>query len=191
MEEKERMVSQELLRWEAIIQDCRLPEFDSLPGIGLYMDQVILLLNEYLSYLVYEGGEEKLVTPAMVNNYVKMRLLPPPQRKKYGRTQLAYLIMISILKQTLSIKQVKKLLPRGDEATVRLCYDDFVAAYGELSRSVCGQIRALAAPLLDAEDHAPSQAGSLALRAAVAADIMKLFTGKLIALLPETEKEKK
>ena len=38
----------------------------SLPGIDLYMDQVIALMRKYLSIFEEEG--EKMLTPAMVNN---------------------------------------------------------------------------------------------------------------------------
>ena len=116
-----QQIASKLLHWEEFLHEFRLPVWDELPQIELYMDQVIVLLNEYLSYFVYEGNDEKLITAAMVNNYVKMKLVPAPVRKKYGRVHLAYLIMICTLKQTLSMAVVKKMLPRGGGCAGRAC----------------------------------------------------------------------
>ena len=46
----------------------------------------------------------------MINNYVKLRIVPAPVRKRYGRVQLAYLLVIGLLKQVLPIPDVKTLL---------------------------------------------------------------------------------
>lgn len=46
----------------------------------------------------------------MVNNYVKMKLLAPPEKKKYSTGQIAYLYVIFLLKQVLSIGEIAALL---------------------------------------------------------------------------------
>ena len=79
------VVADKLLRWERFLAEYRLPEWQDLPQIDLYLDQVIALVNQFLGFFVYDPAEEKLLTPSMVNNYVKSRLIPPPVRKKYGR----------------------------------------------------------------------------------------------------------
>lgn len=43
----------------------------------------------------------------MINNYVKLKLIPKPDKKKYGREHLAYLVAITILKQVLTIPEVR------------------------------------------------------------------------------------
>ena len=40
-------VEAKLLRWEKFLGEFRLPEWETLPRIELYMDQVIALLGEY------------------------------------------------------------------------------------------------------------------------------------------------
>jgi hypothetical protein len=90
------------------VRTAQLPRWAELPDLGLYMDQVIVLMGQYLGGIA--GGEDKLLTPSMVNNYVKMGLLAPPVKKKYTRTHLACLVMICVLKQVVSISIVRELI---------------------------------------------------------------------------------
>lgn len=90
--------------------------WEQLPDLGLYMDQVITYVEQRCRPLY---PQEKILTPAMVNNYVKSGLVIRPESKKYGRPQLAQLIMICTLKQALSQEEMKKLLvPAEDSASV-------------------------------------------------------------------------
>ena len=84
------------------------PRWKELPGISLYMDQVLLVVNETLKPLL--GGIDPGITAAMINNYVKQKLLSPPSKKKYERGQLSSLIMICILKRVLAISEIDALL---------------------------------------------------------------------------------
>ncbi len=95
--------------WEQKLEKYVLPKWEELPVFELYMDQVIVLVNQYLSIL--ENGDERVLTPSMINNYVKQKTLPPPVKKRYSRIHVAYLIMICILKQSLSISMIQKILP--------------------------------------------------------------------------------
>ena len=45
------LVAGKLRRWEKYLEDYKLPGWDDIPNIGLYMEQVIILLKEYLDYL--------------------------------------------------------------------------------------------------------------------------------------------
>lgn len=182
-----QQIASKLLHWEEFLHEFRLPVWDELPQIELYMDQVIVLLNEYLSYFVYEGNDEKLITAAMVNNYVKMKLVPAPVRKKYGRVHLAYLIMICTLKQTLSMAVVKKMLPRGDVEIVKRDYNQFIDIHKGLSYYLSEQVRSSAKALFDTETATDSDVNDLVVASAVASSFAKLLTGKIIALqLEET-----
>ena len=90
-----------------IITNYSLPTWDSFPTIDLYMDQVITLLEQYMAF----AGDEKIITQSMINNYVKLGIMPPPINKKYSRVHLAYLVIICILKQTLSMGTIQKIIP--------------------------------------------------------------------------------
>lgn len=85
-----------------------LPRWEDLPEIDLYMDQVIALMRKYLSIFEEEG--EKMLTPAMVNNYVKMGAVPPPVKKKYSKEHLYVLTFIYYFKNLLSISDIQTLL---------------------------------------------------------------------------------
>ena len=57
------------------ISEFRLPRYRELTDVGLYLEQVVRLLNSYLAPL----GEGEL-TASMVSNYVKQKLLPRPEK---------------------------------------------------------------------------------------------------------------
>lgn len=82
----------------------KLPRWNELPEIDLYMDQVIALMERYLPY------NEKILTPSMINNYVKLGIMPAPIKKKYSRVHIAYLIIICCLKQVIPISDIQKLI---------------------------------------------------------------------------------
>ena len=60
----------------------RCPRYEHLPNIPLYSDQVIDSLKQYTAPF-YSDSSEQAITPTMINNYVKMKLTPPPEKKKY------------------------------------------------------------------------------------------------------------
>ncbi len=84
------------------------PRWEELPALSLYMDQVLIVLEEGLSPLF--GGAEPAATAAMVNNYVKLKLVAAPGNKKYGREHIARLMMICVLKRAFSISEIAGLL---------------------------------------------------------------------------------
>jgi len=124
------MMLGKLESWEAQLSAHSLPKWSQLPELDLYMDQVVLLLTRYLSFPPRGEGEEKIITASIVNNYVRMRIMPAPVKKKYNRVHLAYLLVICSLKQSLSIASIQKMMPMGlDEQSVALHYDHFVDLY--------------------------------------------------------------
>ena len=180
MQYDKTVVADKLLRWERFLDGFRLPGWDELPKIALYMDQVIGLINQYLGFFVYDPSEEKLLTPSMVNNYVKQRLLPPPVRKKYARKHIALLIMICTLKQSIGMSAVAGMLPPDDEALVHQEYERFAASYLRISRYVVEQAKLSAAPIFDDQSHTGAEVNDLIIGAAVAASFARLLAGKLI-----------
>ena len=85
----------------------KLPRWESFPDIELYMDQVVAVMEKALELYNKSGSEEsKLITPSIINNYVKLKIIPAPHKKRYNREHLAYLVMICILKQTLAISSI-------------------------------------------------------------------------------------
>lgn len=92
-----------LKKWSEALLTCKIPRWEELPTFELYSDQVVQLIQEYLSLFF---GEEVIITPSMINNYVKNKMMPKPEKKKYVKVHLAYLIAITMLKQVMTIEQV-------------------------------------------------------------------------------------
>lgn len=94
---------------QEMIMKIHIPRWNELPEIDLYLDQVVNYLEKYLEqYNVIR--EEKIITKTMINNYVKLGIMPAPEKKKYSREHIAYLIVICVLKQVYSINDIGKLI---------------------------------------------------------------------------------
>ena len=89
------------------------------------MDQVVVLLVQYLGFIPsIPGGKESFVTSSAINNYVRLKIMPAPVKRKYYRVHIAYLIMILTMKQSISISDVQKILPAdSSEDCVRSVYE--------------------------------------------------------------------
>ena len=121
------LVAHKLQRWENYLNNYKLPAWKELPDIGLYMDQVIALLGQYLDFIPVEDQKNKPVTPTTINNYVRLKVMPAPEKRKYYRIHIAYLIMIFTLKQGTSINGIQQLLPiTADEEEVKNFYTRYV-----------------------------------------------------------------
>lgn len=94
---------------QELIMKIHIPRWNELPEIDLYLDQVVGYLEKYLEqYNV--NKDDKIITKTMINNYVKLGIMPAPEKKKYNREHIAYLIVICVLKQVYSISDIGKLI---------------------------------------------------------------------------------
>ncbi len=181
------LIAGKLRRWERYLLRFRLPAWEDIPDIGLYMEQVVELLRGYLDYMPPElKDEEQPVTSAAINNYVRRKLLPGPRRKRYWRVHLAYLIMICTLKQSLSMSMIQALLPDGeDETEVREAYESYAARHNLASRYFVEQVKLASARILDHEEETELTVESteeLICTAAVISGFARLLAEKLILL---------
>ena len=146
MQYDKSLVAHKLLRWDKFITDYHLPEWDSIPDFGLYMDQVIVLLEQYLSFIpTPAGAKEHIVTSATINNYVRLKIMPAPVKRKYHRVHIAYLVMILTMKQSLSISDVQKVIPPMDssEDEVLSVYEDYSEKFRRLALFFNQQVHAV------------------------------------------------
>lgn len=86
------------------------PRWDQLPQIALYMDQVLLVLNQALAPL--GRPEEPVITATMINNYVKMKLAAPAVKKKYDREHMVRFLMVCLMKKVLSMAEIAAVLDK-------------------------------------------------------------------------------
>ena len=80
-----------------------------MPNIDLYMDQVTTFMEDHLEHCK-RFPDDKILTKTMINNYAKNRLLPPPDKKKYSKDHMLFLVFIYYFKNILSISDIQTLL---------------------------------------------------------------------------------
>lgn len=112
------LLAHKLQRWNNYITNYHLPEWDAIPDFGLYMDQVIVLLEGYLSFIPTgsagkDSKDQQIVTSSTINNYVRLRIMPAPVKRKYFRVHIAYLIMILTMKRASASVTCRRSCPRG------------------------------------------------------------------------------
>lgn len=91
----------------AAVENFRLPRYDQIPDVGLYLEQVTKYISEYFSVL-----QEGAITSSMISNYVKKGLVSHPVKKQYSREQIAYLFFITVAKNVLSLDELMLFIAR-------------------------------------------------------------------------------
>ncbi|MDV5975950.1 UNVERIFIED_CONTAM: DUF1836 domain-containing protein [Streptococcus canis] len=111
-----------------------LPYWKDLPDLDLYLDQVLLYVNQCTDFS--EVSDNKSLTASMINNYVKHGYVSKPIKKKYQKQQLARLIAISLFKKVFPIQDISRVLQRlqNDDDSKQL-YDTFVTCWNEHTRT--------------------------------------------------------
>lgn len=103
------------------VQQFRLPRYQELPNVGLYLEQTTKYLNGFLEPL---GCLE--ITASMISNYVKKGLIPNPVKKQYYAEHLAYLFFVAVAKQLVSIENLILLVQiQKDTYALPVAYDYF------------------------------------------------------------------
>lgn len=160
------------------VRDFHCPRWEELPTLSLYMDQVLIVLDEALPS--FEGDSEKSVTATMINNYVKQKVIEPPVLKKYGKEHIADLIMLCILKRVLSISEAALLISMLKKGrTIDAAYNLFCV---ELERALIWSFSEKFEALCEPQENDLS---ANALNAAMIAVAAKLRTVNIINAEPE------
>lgn len=109
----------------------RLPKYDEITDVGLYLDQTTRYINEYMFPL----SEDMAITSSMIANYVKTHLIPSPVHKHYSRDQIAALICITMIKTIMSMENIYILMHMNDYGiNMAEAYELFRS---ELDRALC------------------------------------------------------
>ena len=168
----------ELYEYSMTMSEVKLTLWDNLPDFAIYCDQMLQIVTDEISFM--QIGDEKLITKSMVNNYVKWGMMPKPVKKKYEKTHIAYVIVITILKQILPISKIKdgiqlQVALQGNEKTA---YDSFCEAFEESMRKVFVPILEKSSPYVLEEREIKYE--KLAISSITAALSNKLLTEKII-----------
>ncbi len=190
------IIASKLRRWEKYLEKYRLPAWEEIPDLGLYMDQVMVLIEEYLDYLPPELKEDRFITASTINNYVRTNVMPRPVNKRYYRIHIAYLIIICTLKQTLSIALIKRVIPNGlTEEKVKDQYIAYRKSHTAAAKFFMDQVRVIAAPILEHDDIDPNiavyNAEDLIVSSTMLGGFAQLLAEKLLLLQDKTPQEVK
>lgn len=166
----------EIRELKRLLQEDRPVAWENLPDIDLYMDQVV-------GYLARQsvGGKEPSITSAMINNYVKDGLLPRACGKRYHREHLAYLTAVGLLKNVLTVKDMKLLLG----STVKEGEEE--AFYGHLLKLTDDAFRGVDSSL--AEDVTEEALAEAAMEFALASCAAKTACEQLLNVIRERNPE--
>ena len=98
-----------------------------VPSIPLYMDQVLLMMDQMLSDNK-RNVDDKIITKTMINNYSKEKIINPIKGKTYSKEQLLQILMVYRMKNTLTMQEMKQVMQTmyidenlGEEGFAR-CY---------------------------------------------------------------------
>lgn len=165
----------------SVLSEFSAPGWKELPDIDLYMDQVLAIAEKYFG--IFSNTDENKVTSSMLNNYVKQKAVPPPEKKRYNKEHLSRFLMICVLKRVLSIAQIRTLFDSlfanfSAPEVYTLFVDELESAIKSLSKNV-------ALPSL-----ADENASVLSLRYAVRSFAFLMFSQENLPELNTEEKAK-
>ncbi len=179
------------------LSSFELPSYKELPGIGLYMEQVLDYVRETLNPAMPEG--EAPLTSFMVNNYVKAKIIAEPVGKRYSKDQIGYLLAISTLKKSLSMSEIA-LLIEMDAAVSKdksILYGFYKVMSDDLAHEAASKLLRRAKEFHasyqkekaegeeKAEENLRDRLGLLALRTAIQSSIYRNMAGAILRLLDE------
>lgn len=116
------------------LENFRLPRFNEITNVGLYLEQTTKFINQSLSLL-----NQPEITTSMISNYVKLKLIPNPQKKQYSNNHIALLILISLAKTVISLDDIRYLLTiQSDNFAQEKTYDLFCEEFEAYLKAIFG-----------------------------------------------------
>ncbi|MBW7573290.1 DUF1836 domain-containing protein [Caproiciproducens faecalis] len=175
--------AEQITNWAEEIEKYSAVDWERLPEIYLYMDQVLTYMNKQLC-LFERNDSTSLLTSSMINNYVKDGVLPRPEQKKYSREHLALLMVICMLKQVLSIQDISFLLKALlNDASKDEMYGRFSEAHTAALKEVCDRVRSTA-------DAGDAELTRLAIELSIEAAARRTAAERILSELSEADKSK-
>ena len=163
------------------IRSFRLPAYDEIPDVGLFLEQVTKYISDILAPL-----QDANLTSSMISNYVKKKLVTNPVKKQYDREQIAYLIFIAVAKTVLSLENIQLLIGLQKQSyTPKRAYEYFRREFENLLFWVFGLKET---PDVVGVDHTEEK---VMLRNTIMAVVHKVYLETYFAALTEAAKTEK
>ncbi len=157
----------------------RLPRYEEIPAVGLYLEQVTRYISGYLAPLQRDS-----ITNSMIANYVKKHMIVSPVKKQYSRDQIAYLIFIAVAKNILSLDHIKTFIVLQQQTyTPQKAYNYFCDELENVLGYVFGVHSQLVAVGKNSTDE------KIMLRDAIIAVSHKLYLEKCFEVMAEEEEK--
>lgn len=161
----------------AAIAGFRLPRYHEIPDVGLYLEQVTKYITDCLAPLTDAG-----ITGSMVSNYVKRGLLDNPVKKQYDRDQIAYLIYIAVVKNVLSMDEIRLTVSVQKKTySPQVAYDYFCSELINVLEYIFGEKEEL--EVIGVENTGEK----IMLRNTIITAAHKIYLDKLFAALQDRE----
>lgn len=158
----------------------RLPRYEEIPDVGLYLEQTTKYIADCLAPLT-----EASLTASMISNYVKRGLIANPVKKQYTREQIAYLIFIAVIKTVLSMEEIRLIVKiQQSSYTSQVAYDYFCMEFENILEYVFGMKPEIEQVGVSHSDE------KIMLRNTIITVAHKVYLDKLFALLQKAEEEK-
>lgn len=156
-----------------VAREFRLPRYQEIPTVGLYLEQTTKFIAEFLNPL--QAG---CITNSMISNYVKKHLISSPVKKQYDRDQIAYLIFIAVAKNVLSLDELARFIELQKKTyDLPRAYDYFCLEFENVLQYVFGLKPSLDNVGVDSTDE------KLMLRNTISAVAYKIYMHKCLAAL--------
>lgn len=96
------MDNKELTAKMSDMKDFNIPSYNEIPDVGLFLEQVVKYVTEFLNPILTSP-----ITPSMISNYVKKKIIPNPIKKLYYKEHIAYVIFTVTAKTVLSLENLQ------------------------------------------------------------------------------------
>lgn len=170
-----------LYAWSDNLKQQQTLNYKDLPAIELYMDQVVSVVGSYLSF--YFDDTTKFITSSIINNYVKLGVIPAPVKKKYSKEHIAKLIILCVLKQVLPISSIKTLM---DFYLEKMPIEQFFNLFCESQQKILQQSIADTEKMQNEPSDSPTPTRAV-LDLAIKASACKLLTEKILTVCEPKE----
>lgn len=131
------------------LENFHLPRLSEITNVGLYLEQTAKFINQSLALL-----NQPEITTSMISNYVKLKLIPNPQKKQYSNYHIALLVFISLAKTVISLDDIRYLLTiKNDRSAQERTYDLFCDLFDNYLKAIFGIDSQVIQPMINSSNE--------------------------------------